>query len=245
MSSVIVISDDEQDELNISRRPNLSSPIPPGRFLGNPGSSESPGEPKAKVHLKIEPPGQKKRRRVSDAEYVEVQEVSRVKKAKREQRKAVSASPRVIISVAAECADGISPLVSSALNVKPQLTIVINSQKVQAVAAQHRWIHHHKHLFIPLVGPKSHFFSNLDKEMEGLAPAKKAIFEFEEIEKQPKLIKGGQMKDYQVKLPFEACCCAARADHGSSSTDCPFLLGCIRMVRPFPPRRTFPRFNSV
>ena len=48
--------------------------------------------------------------------------------------------------------------------------------------------------------------------MEGLAPAKKAIFEFEEIEKQPKLIKGGQMKDYQVKRPFEVCFHAVRPD---------------------------------
>lgn len=75
---------------------------------------------------------------------------------------------------------------------------MINSQKVQSTAAQHRWIYHHKRLFIPLVGPKSHFFSNLEKEINGLAPEKRAIVEFEEIEKQPKLIKGGQMKDFQV-----------------------------------------------
>jgi len=72
---------------------------------------------------------------------------------------------------------------------------VINSQKVQAVAAQHRWIHHHKHLFIPLVGPKSYFFANLETEMKGLGPEKRAIVPLDEIEKQPKLIKGGQMKD--------------------------------------------------
>jgi SWI/SNF-related matrix-associated actin-dependent regulator of chromatin subfamily A member 5 len=78
---------------------------------------------------------------------------------------------------------------------------VINSQKVQAVAAQHRWIHHYKHLFIPLVGRKSNFFTHLDAEMEGLAPEKRAIVDFVDIEKQPKLIKGGQMKDYQVKWP--------------------------------------------
>lgn len=34
--------------------------------------------------------------------------------------------------------------------------------------------------------------------MMGLVPEKRVIIEFEEIEKQPKLIKGGQMKDYQV-----------------------------------------------
>ena len=93
MSSVIVISDDEQDELNVVHRPNLSSPIPPQRFLGNAGSS--PGERKAKVNLKLTPPGQKKRRRLSDSdvESVEVKDVSKAKKVKREQRKAVSIPP--------------------------------------------------------------------------------------------------------------------------------------------------------
>ena len=76
---------------------------------------------------------------------------------------------------------------------------MINSQKVQALAAQHRWLYHYKHLFIPLVGAKSHFFVNLETEMIGLAPEKRPIVKFEEIEKQPKLIVGGQMKDYQAR----------------------------------------------
>lgn len=75
---------------------------------------------------------------------------------------------------------------------------MINSQKVQATAAQHRWLYHYKHLFIPLVGAKSHFFTNLETEIKGLVPEKKAIVKFVEIEKQPTLIQGGQMKDYQV-----------------------------------------------
>jgi len=90
MSSVIVISDDEQGELNVPHRLNLSPPIPPQRFLGNPGNS--PGERKVKVNLKLTPPGQKKRRRLSDSdtEAVGVEIVSKAKKAKREERKAVS-----------------------------------------------------------------------------------------------------------------------------------------------------------
>lgn len=82
---------------------------------------------------------------------------------------------------------------------------MINSQKAQAVAAQHRWIYHHKHLFTPLVGPKSHFFVNLETEMKGLPPGKRAIVQLEEIEKQPKLIKGGQMKGYQVSGTGKLC----------------------------------------
>lgn len=42
---------------------------------------------------------------------------------------------------------------------------------------------------------------NLEAEINGLAPEKRAIVELEEIEKQPKLIKGGQMKDFQVGIP--------------------------------------------
>lgn len=93
MSTVIVISDDEQDEVKITHRPNLSSPIPPQRFLGNPGSSP-PGERKVKVNLKIDPSGQGKRRRLSDSgvEVVEVKDIPKAKKAKREERKAVSVS---------------------------------------------------------------------------------------------------------------------------------------------------------
>lgn len=83
-----------------------------------------------------------------------------------------------------------------------QLTIVINSQKVHATAAQHRWFYHHKHLFAPLVGAKSHFFANLETEIKGLAPEKRSIVKLEEIEQQPKLIKGGQMKDYQVRRTY-------------------------------------------
>lgn len=93
MSSVIVISDDERDELNVAHHPNLSSPIPPQRFLGIAGSS--PGERKAKVNLTLTPPRQKKRRRLSgsDVEAVEVKDVSKAKKVKREERKAVSIPP--------------------------------------------------------------------------------------------------------------------------------------------------------
>lgn len=86
----MIISDDEKDELNVVHRPNFSFPI---RCLGNPGSS--PGVPKAKVILKLGPPGQRKRRRSSDSdgEFVEMKDVSKVKKAKVEERKAVSIPP--------------------------------------------------------------------------------------------------------------------------------------------------------
>ena len=105
MPSVIVISDDEQDELDTVHCPNLSSPIPAERFLGNPASSS--GERRAKVSLKVGPSGQRKRRRSSesDAEVVEVKDVVKAKKAKREERKAVSIPRFVDGLVVAACAD--------------------------------------------------------------------------------------------------------------------------------------------
>lgn len=67
------------------------------------------------------------------------------------------------------------------------------------MAVRHKWFYHHKYLFTPLVGAKSQFFANLETEMKKLAPEERSIIEFEDIEQQPKLIKGGQMKDYQVR----------------------------------------------
>jgi len=80
MPSFILISDDEKEELNIVNHPNISSSsISPEGFLG-------------KVSLKLGPLGQRKRRRSldSDGEAVEVKDISEAKKAKREERKAVS-----------------------------------------------------------------------------------------------------------------------------------------------------------
>jgi len=108
---------------------------------------------------------------------------------------------------------------------------VINSQKVHALAAQHRWLYHYRHLFIPLVGAKSHFFANLETEVKGLAPEKRPIVKFEEVEEQPKLILGGEMKDYQVCGSCVGLCVVCWADWCYSSMGCPSSLGCITMVR--------------
>lgn len=85
MPSVVIISDEQ--ELGVDHRPYFSSPILAENFLGNPGSSpEGQG---------LGSPGQRKRRRsiASDGEAVEVEDVSEAKKAKREERKAVSIPP--------------------------------------------------------------------------------------------------------------------------------------------------------
>ena len=106
MSSVIVISDDEQDGVNFAHRPNLSSPIPPERFLGNAGNTP-PEERAVKVDVKVGPPGRRKRRLSdSDTEAVEVKDASKAKKTKREERKAVNTLSRLVTHfVAAAFAD--------------------------------------------------------------------------------------------------------------------------------------------
>lgn len=108
MSSVIVISDDEQDELNVTRHPNLSSPVPPERFLGS-----KPLTGKVKVNLKIGPPTRRKRGRISDSdvEFVEVGGAPKAKIMRREEHKAVSVLCSCVIYrvMAVACAYRISP----------------------------------------------------------------------------------------------------------------------------------------
>jgi hypothetical protein len=87
-ASVIVISDDEQDE---AERCPPSKPLLSHSSREVPGKSRKfpQGERRAKVDVKIGPPGQRKRRRPSesDVEFVEVKDVSKAKKAKRENAK--------------------------------------------------------------------------------------------------------------------------------------------------------------
>lgn len=72
--------------------------------------------------------------------------------------------------------------------------------------------------------------------MRGLSPEKRAIVPFEEIEKQPKLIEGGQMKDYQARLFRDYFVHSATPNRLSSFMGCLSLLGCTRTVRSSPPR---------
>jgi len=71
--------------------------------------------------------------------------------------------------------------------------------------------------------------------MKGLAPEKRSIVKFEEIEEQPKLIMGGQMKDYQARGSYRVVC-GVSADRFYSYMGCPSSLGCITMVRWWPLR---------
>jgi SWI/SNF-related matrix-associated actin-dependent regulator of chromatin subfamily A member 5 len=67
-------------------------------------------------------------------------------------------------------------------------------KKASAEAARNRWLHRHRHLFVPLLPAKTHFFDNLEKHVN----AGTGHIPLHELDEQPSLVKGGQMKDYQV-----------------------------------------------
>ena len=79
-----------------------------------------------------------------------------------------------------------------------QITLVINSKKAAIEAARRRWLHKHRDLFIPLLPPSNHFFATLENELK-VSTDKGSYKPLHELEKQPELIKGGQLKDYQVR----------------------------------------------
>ena len=84
---MVIASEDWQDELNVIHAINFSSPTPES-FPSNPGSS-----PGAKSSLKFGSPGQRKRGRSFDLNGEVVEGNGNAKKAKREERKAVSIPP--------------------------------------------------------------------------------------------------------------------------------------------------------
>ncbi|GJE91583.1 hypothetical protein PsYK624_077330 [Phanerochaete sordida] len=80
---------------------------------------------------------------------------------------------------------------------KKQITLVINSKKAAIEAARRRWLHKHRDLFTPLLPPNSHFFTTLEHDLK--ASTDTGTYKpLHELEKQPALVQGGQLKDYQL-----------------------------------------------
>ncbi|CAL1715435.1 unnamed protein product [Somion occarium] len=77
-------------------------------------------------------------------------------------------------------------------------TIVINKKRVSIDAARRRWLHRHRHLFMPLLPESSSFFENLEREV-GNSTDEGVYVPMHQLDEQPLLIKGGQMKDYQLQ----------------------------------------------
>jgi len=89
---MVIASDEERDELDVFYGPSIYSPISYEAF---PFPASSPG---ARSSLTFGSPGQRKRGRSldSDGEVAEVRDASSAKKARMEERKAVSLSRSVM-----------------------------------------------------------------------------------------------------------------------------------------------------
>lgn len=64
--------------------------------------------------------------------------------------------------------------------------------------ARKRWLHSHQDLFRPLLPPTSLIFDNIAKEVNNFRD-KKSYVPLHMLVQQPELVKGGAMKDYQVR----------------------------------------------
>jgi SWI/SNF-related matrix-associated actin-dependent regulator of chromatin subfamily A member 5 len=90
----------------------------------------------------------------------------------------------------------------------PQVTAVLNVKRAALDAARKRWLYRHRHIFEPLLRANGVFFDNLQKEIHA-STDKAAYVPIHQLDEQPKLIKGGSMKDYQVSefcVPFSNSC---------------------------------------
>ena len=76
---------------------------------------------------------------------------------------------------------------------------MINSKKAAVEAARRRWLYRHQHLFKPLLPASNHFFANLADEIAQSTDASVYVPR-EDLEVQPALVTGGEMKDYQASL---------------------------------------------
>ncbi|KIM89720.1 hypothetical protein PILCRDRAFT_812522 [Piloderma croceum F 1598] len=80
---------------------------------------------------------------------------------------------------------------------KKAITIVISVQRASLDAARRRWLHRHRHLFLPLLPSASVLFNNIAKEVEDSKDTT-PYAPLHELDEQPKLVENGTMKDYQL-----------------------------------------------
>ncbi|KAH8093223.1 P-loop containing nucleoside triphosphate hydrolase protein [Cristinia sonorae] len=76
-------------------------------------------------------------------------------------------------------------------------TAELNKRRIRVENARHRWVQRHRKLFEPLLPESSNYFNTLEKEIK-VANDRTPYFPLHELDEQPKLIKGGEMKDYQL-----------------------------------------------
>ncbi|KAF8063974.1 P-loop containing nucleoside triphosphate hydrolase protein [Lyophyllum atratum] len=85
------------------------------------------------------------------------------------------------------------------LDEKKAQTGALNKKREARDEARKRWLHCHRDVVEPLLPPNSTFFNQLQKEMEREYREGVSFQPRHVLDEQPKLIKAGQMKDYQLE----------------------------------------------
>jgi SWI/SNF-related matrix-associated actin-dependent regulator of chromatin subfamily A member 5 len=81
-----------------------------------------------------------------------------------------------------------------------QQTNVTNLKREARDKARKKWLYCHRTLIKPLLPSNSGFFDNLEKEIGMWGEEQGVSFvPLHELDEQPILVKGGYMKDYQVR----------------------------------------------
>lgn len=184
MATVHDVDCDELDVLSITN-PNVfyaspSAPLPvtaPRRSLRPRQSLVTPaGEEKAKP----------RKRMLSTSALTNVAQKSVAKRLKLDEKKAVSPA--------------YARHASGALNehFRPQQTNVINQKREARDEARKRWLYCHRDVVEPLLPPNATLFDQLTKDLERNTAGPVSFKPTQVLDEQPRLIKGGQMKDYQV-----------------------------------------------
>ncbi|KAF7979908.1 hypothetical protein HWV62_40304 [Athelia sp. TMB] len=79
---------------------------------------------------------------------------------------------------------------------KKATTVVMNAKRVSLDSARRRWLHKHRELFLPML-PSATFFEHVEKGLK-TSNDDTPYIPLHELDEQPKLIKNGTMKDYQL-----------------------------------------------
>ncbi|KAG5353088.1 hypothetical protein C0989_010470 [Termitomyces sp. Mn162] len=82
---------------------------------------------------------------------------------------------------------------------KKAQTETMNKKRDARDEARKKWLYCHRNVIEPMLPPNSTFFDNLQKEMERTCRDAISFKPMHCLDIQPKLIKGGEMKDYQLE----------------------------------------------
>ncbi|EPQ55573.1 hypothetical protein GLOTRDRAFT_121142, partial [Gloeophyllum trabeum ATCC 11539] len=81
---------------------------------------------------------------------------------------------------------------------KKAVTIIVNAKKAAVEAARRRWTARHRRLFETLLPQSSNLLDHIEQEMKESSD-KGAYVPLHQLDEQPKLVTGGNLKDYQLQ----------------------------------------------